>query len=311
VTPPSVYRGVEQRPVTGHSFVSVLRDASAPAVNTLQYFEMAGSRALVAGSWKAVCRHERGADFETEPWELYDLSVDPSECVDLASAEPERLASMVALWWEEAERHGVLPLDERTIELFGARFRDRSPHPSSRRYVYRPPMSPMAAQAGAQIGGRSFDLVAVVVRSSPADEGVLYATGTENSGVSVFVQGDRLVCDYNAFDDHVVVESSVPVPVGVVCALGVSVRRTGSSSGSLTLSVDGVSCGSADLPLFMRMISSVGPSVGFDHGSAVSRRYAAPFAFGGELLRVEIQLSPERVRSDAVEAAARAEMSRQ
>ena len=35
-------------PVTGHSFASVLADENAPATNRLQYFEMAGSRALVA-----------------------------------------------------------------------------------------------------------------------------------------------------------------------------------------------------------------------------------------------------------------------
>ena len=57
VTPPETYRGVEQLPVTGHSFASLLADADAPATNRLQYFEAAGSRALVAGDWKAVCKH--------------------------------------------------------------------------------------------------------------------------------------------------------------------------------------------------------------------------------------------------------------
>ena len=41
---------------------------------------------------------------------------------------------------------------------------------------------------------------------------MLWATGTENSGISMFVQDDRLVVDYNAFDDHTVVESGVAVP---------------------------------------------------------------------------------------------------
>ncbi len=162
VTPPTTYRGLEQLPVTGHSFASLLADADAPATNTLQYFEMAGSRALVSGTWKAVQKHVAGADYDTETWELYDLAVDPSECDDRAAAEPEKLATLIDLWWSEAERHGVLPLDERTIELFGARFRDHSPHPANRRYVYRPPMSAIPAQASASVGGRSFDLTARV-----------------------------------------------------------------------------------------------------------------------------------------------------
>ena len=98
----------------------------------------------------------------------------------------------------------MLPIDDRLIELFGARFRDRSPHPPNKRYVYRPPMSPLPGQAAAAIAARNFDLTARVTRG-PGDEGVLYAGGTENSGMSVFVQDDRLVFDYNAFGDHTIV----------------------------------------------------------------------------------------------------------
>jgi len=213
VTPPETYRGLDQLPVTGHSFAHVFDDPEAGAGNTLQYFEMAGSRALVSGEWKAVQKHTAGADYDIEAWELYDLSADPSECDDLAQAEPDKLAELIDLWWSEADRHGVLPLDDRTIELFGARFRDHSPHPADRRYVYRPPMSAIPAQASAAVGGRSFDLTARVTRAA-GDEGVLWATGTENSGISVFVEDDKLVVDYNAFDDHTVVESDVAVPEG-------------------------------------------------------------------------------------------------
>ena len=46
--------------------------------------------------------------------------------------------------------------------------------------------------------------------------GVIYATGNENSGFSVFVQDDRLVVDYNAFDDHTILTSEAEVPVGDV-----------------------------------------------------------------------------------------------
>ena len=46
----------------------------------------------------------------------------------------------------------------------------------------------------------------------PGDEGVIWATGTVNAGVSVFVQNERLVVDYNAFGDHAILESSTEVP---------------------------------------------------------------------------------------------------
>ncbi|MFN3215773.1 MAG: arylsulfatase [Acidimicrobiales bacterium] len=308
VEAPTVYRGVEQLPVTGHSFAHVLDDADAPASNRLQYFEMAGSRALIADGWKAVCRHQPGADYATEQWELYHLAEDRSECRDLAVAEPDRLESLVALWWAEAERHGVLPLDDRTIELFGARFRDRSPHPTGRRYVYRPPMSPIPAQASAAIGGRSFDLTARMTRTA-GDEGVLFATGTENAGISVFVQDDRLVVDYNAFDHHTVVESDARLGEGEV-TVGARFRRLDGRAGSIELIVDGAVAATSTVPLYMRMISSVGTSIGYDHGSAVSTRYDAPFVCTANLHEVVIELVA-RAAPDTAAAEARTQMSRQ
>ena len=87
-------------------------------------------------------------------------------------------------------------------------------------------------------------------------------------------------------------------------------RRGEGMAGSISLGIDGTACGEVQLPLYMRMISSVGSSVGYDHGSAVSERYGAPFPFGGQLHEVEIQLSPGRF-ADADAASARAEMGRQ
>lgn len=316
ITPPEVFQGREQLPVTGHSFASVLDDPDAPATNTLQYFEMAGSRALVAQidgvdgteTWKAVCKHVPGADYDTEPWELYRLDDDWSECRDLAVERPERLSELIGLWWAEAERHGVLPLDDRGVELFAARVADHTPHPTSRRYRYRPPMSPIPSQATASAGGRSFDLTARITRGA-GDDGVIWATGTENSGISVFVQDERLVVDYNAFDDHTLVTSDRPVPTGDV-ELHVRLERDSRTTGWCEISIDGAPAGRADIPFYMRMISSVGASVGYDHGSPVSTRYAAPFPFTGALHEVVIQL-PHKSDPAEAETTARTEMSRQ
>lgn len=312
ITAPETYRGIEQMPVTGKSFVSILEDSSAPAVNTLQYFENAGSRALIAEQggvwWKAVTKHNQGDDFETEPWELYNLSVDPSECKDLAQSEPDRLAAMVELWWSEAEQHGVLPLDDRLLELFAPQLSDHSPHRLDRVYTYRPPMTPISSQPSASLGGRSFDLTARV-NCAPGDEGVLWATGNENSGCSFFVQNGRLVADYNSFNDHTIVESTIEVPTGE-STLHVHLERDSRSTGWIELSVDGETCGRGKIGFYMRMVSSVGSSVGEDHGSAVSDRYSAPFVFTGELKDVTIRL-PGRRSATQDQATATSEMARQ
>lgn len=84
------------------------------------------------------------------------------------------------------------------------------------------------------------------------------------------------------------------------------VRRRDGLAGT----VDRQPAGHADLTLLMRMISSTGASVGADHGSAVSPRYAAPYSFTGTLHDVVIQASPDRF-GDLAEVAARVENSRQ
>ena len=307
ITPPKVRKGLEQMPVTGHSFKSILADANAPATNTVQYFENGGSLAVVVGEWKAVLKHTAGQPYSNEKWELYHLAKDRSECNDLADSDPAKLEEMIAHWWEQAEDHGVLPLDDRGVELFGARYRKNSPHPESRRYVYRPPMSPMPGQASGGLGGRNVDLIANVTFTK-GDEGVLYATGNQNSGVSLFVQNDRLILDYNAFGHHTIIESSSLIEDGTH-QLKAILRRGDGMAGRLQIAIDDDVVGAADVSLYMRMISSVGPSVGYDHGSSVSERYESPYYYSGMLH--EIVLEASRPRADAAKAEAQSEMNRQ
>jgi len=312
ITPPDTYRGFEQMPVTGTAMNYTFDAPDAPDAKTVQYFEMGGHRALYADGWKAVTKHQPGTPFDDDDWELYHLAEDRSECRNLAGSEPAKLAELIERWWVEAEAHGVFPLDDRTVELFGARFRDNSPHATSRRYTYYPPMSPMPGQVGPPLAGLGWDLLATVGERSAGQGGVIYAVGTENSGISLFVQDDRLVFDYNAFDDHTIVTSEVPVPVGA-SVIGLEFRRT-ATGGRAELVVDGERVGAADIPFVMFMMSSIGPSVGYDHGSAVSAAYEAPFRFEGDLQRVDIQLYrsfDELTAKAEAEAQARAELSRQ
>ncbi len=308
VEAPTVFRGLEQMPVTGTSFGYTFEGADEPTRKESQYFEMVGHRGMWHDGWKAVTRHESGTDFENDKWELYHVDVDPSECNDLADVNPEKLAELIELWWDEADRHGVLPLDDRLVELFGTRFRPNSPHPVDRRYVYRPPMAPMPAQAGAPIGGRSFNMTAEVTWQ-PGDDGVLYATGTQNSGISLFVKQDHLVFDYNAFDDHTIVKSPSQLSSDVK-TVRVEVLRQNDRSASVSLSVDGDVVATGKIPWLMGTISSVGTSVGYDAGSPVSQEYDSPFRFAGQLHKVEIALLSRR-DAEAREAEMRAEMSRQ
>jgi hypothetical protein len=125
---------------------------------------------------------------------------------------------------------------------------------------------PHLAEFGAEFGGT----IGRTVAESEPWGGVLYALGNGNAGLSIFVQDDHLVFDDNAFGDHTVIESESPVPAGA-CVLGVRFRRSGRGA-TATIVVDERPVGSAEIPFAMRVISSVGSSVGFDHGMPVSER---------------------------------------
>jgi len=162
-------------------------------------------------------------------------------------------------------------------------------------------MSPMPGQASAGLGGRNVDLYATVT-FAPGDEGVLYATGTQNSGLTLFIQNNKVVLDYNAFGDHTILESPNDVPAGDH-ELRVVLRRTEGMAGTIALQIDNVDVATASVPLYMRMMSSVGPSVGYDHGSPVSQRYEAPFEYTGTLHEVVIEAGKPRADVQAAEAA--------
>ncbi len=111
-------RGYKQMPLEGVNFKASLNDPAAPSKSTPQYFEQFGHRGLWQLGWKAVAYHPPGTAFDADRWELYDLARDFSETNDLAAAAPDRLAAMIESWWQLAERHNVLPLDDRFRERF-------------------------------------------------------------------------------------------------------------------------------------------------------------------------------------------------
>jgi arylsulfatase len=137
------------------------------------------------------------------------------------------------------------------------------------------------------------------------------ATGNENAGLSLFIQDDRLVFDYNIFGDHHVLESKVEVPTGDV-VVGVRFRR-GKNDADVALVINDAEVATLHLPLLMRFISSTGMSIGHDRGSAVSTRYEGRFDFDGVLERVDIQLVSSRDggANEEGEVAAREGMARQ
>ena len=295
--------GAAPRDMHGTSMAYALQDGAgdAPSRKKAQYFEMFGHRAIWHDGWKAVCYHEPGTDYDTEAWELYHADQDASEAHDLATTHPDKLRSLISLWWNEAGRNGVLPLDDRRGgALFkSAQFRGNTARRNH--FIFYPPVSRYSSDVAPPTGNRSFAISADFTLGATR-QGTIVARGSANGGYVLFVQDGHLVFDYNFFHTHSQVRSAIAVPNGP-CVAGVRVDRV-AKTGRATLFIDGVDAGSVDVPEMVAMVSSTGMDVGRST-APVCHDYQPPFVFDGELRRVTFEIAtsrPPQVRSEALTA---------
>ena len=192
------------------------------------------------------------------------------------------------LWWAEAEKYGVMPLDDRAQ----ARAFARDPATTSReRFVLLPGAPPADAGHRPEFRDALLHIGAHCKRISGGEEGVLMAYGRRAAGFSLFVQENRLVFDYNLAGRHTIVSSEEELPPGaheLACAL-----EFDGTEARLALLVDGREIAAQPLPqAFPAGFGVMSTQCGLNSPSPVSARYEAPFAFQGVLDRVEVDLGP-------------------
>ena len=119
---PDVVDGIPQKPIEGVSMAYTFdkANANAPSTHKTQYFEMMGDHAIYHDGWIASTKVMRppwdvlgpvSQDPAGFPWELYDLSKDWTQYENVADKYPEKLKELQDLFWAEAEKYQVLPLD--------------------------------------------------------------------------------------------------------------------------------------------------------------------------------------------------------
>jgi arylsulfatase len=122
VRAPTVVDGIPQKPIEGVSLVYTFdkADAKVPSRHHTQYFEMMGDRAIYHDGWIASTKVVRppwdvlgpvSQDPASFPYELYDLSKDWTQYENVADKYPSKLKEMENLFWTEAAKYQVLPLD--------------------------------------------------------------------------------------------------------------------------------------------------------------------------------------------------------
>ncbi|WP_431279413.1 arylsulfatase [Leifsonia poae] len=192
---PDFVQGYEQSPLPGVSMKYTFgTKPDAPTEKKIQYYEMLATRGLWRDGWKVVAQRAPflgKGHFESDTWELYHTDVDRSEMHDLAAEHPELVKELVNLWYVEAGKYNVLPLDDRTVAELVAVV-PVADIPKDGIYRYYPGTGELPEFNAAEIRGRSFKILADVTITDPDAEGVILAVGSRHGGHSLFLKNKKL-----------------------------------------------------------------------------------------------------------------------
>jgi len=296
---PKVYRGVKQIPLSGISMRYTF-DATpdAPTTKKRQYYAMLGTRGIWEDGWKASAIHAPLTDkghFDKDQWQLYHVDADRSESTDLAKENPEKLQKLINVWFEEAKKNNVLPLDDRNaLEILN--IKRPSAEPSRERYLYYPGTSPVPEAVAVSIIGRSYKILADVEITDPDCSGVIFAHGSRFGGHSLFIKNKKLHYVYNflGIKPEQGLISTELTPGKYTLGMEFTKESVGKNHeflGTAKLYVNDkvVAEGPMKTQAGAFSLTGDGLCVGYDSGDAVSQEYKSPGTFkGGTILGVGV-----------------------
>jgi arylsulfatase A-like enzyme len=317
VDAPEAIDGIAQSHLDGTSFAYLFDPGgeAEPGRHVTQHFEMLGSRAIYHDGWKAVAYHPvgpiyddgllPGATWDEDVWELYHVAEDVSETHDLAADHPDRVAELVALWWDEARRNDVLPLDNRVLEVMAHKHDRRRPRDTWR---YFQNASPVPEWVAADVLNRSHTItVTLDVADGSVPNGTLLALGCALGGWSLHVRDGRLRYVHNLHGQRlyeVVADSLLGAGRHEV---EFRFDKDEGAGGQGTLTVDGEQVGAGSVKRFTPVAFNevgIGLTCGYEWGPSVGGDYDAPFRFDGTIVRAEVSATGPVVRDPVAEVAA-------
>ena len=303
--PPSVVNGVAQKPIEGVSLAYTFNDPKAPSVRRTQYFEMFGNRGVYHDGWVACTTPFAGPWEDTSmmpkvdvisgyKWELYHVAEDFSEAVNLADQNPDKLHELQLLFYAEAAKYNVLPLDDRKIARF-----DVSIRPSLTRgrsdFTYYEGLTRIPEGAAPDVKNKSFRITANVVLPKGDEQGVVLTQGGLSGGYALLFKDGKPVFHYNTLN---VAHYNIAAPNALTPGKHTVVFDFKYDGGGIgkggtgTLSVDGkqVAQGRIGNTVPLRFTFDETLDVGEDTGTPVSEDYDVPFKFTGQIEKVVINL---------------------
>jgi len=327
IEPPTQIRGVTQSPIQGFSLTSSFANPKAPSLHITQYFEMMGHRSLYHDGWRAVCPWpgtsfvESGRQFgapvdyntlielDAKGWELYNLKEDFAETNNVAEKERARLIAMIGMWYVEAGKYNVLPIDSRGVQ----RMADERPQiaENRKRCVYYPGTQVVSAVAVPRVVNVPHSVSVEATVPKGGAEGVLFSMGGVDGGFVFYVKDGRLTYGYNyVADQRFRVTSDAPIPAGdhifsfqFIPKGKPDVARGRGVPATIELFVDGERVGTGDLPVTipLQLGLSAGVCVGSDAGSPVmiDTDYKGPFPFTGTIKKALLDVTGEAIEDKA------------
>jgi arylsulfatase len=301
---PTEVNGVPQKPIEGVSMMYSFGDAKAAEHRGTQYFEMFGNRALYHDGWIAVCRHGRlpwenagSYDFDKDTWELYDVTKDFSEANDVASQNPAKLKELQDLFWVEAKKYDVLPLDDRFAERADPTLRP-SLIAGRTKFTYYAGADHIPESSAANVKNKSHVITATFDMPAQGGDGVLVAAGGTVAGYALYVKGGKPCYEYNWFSQQRtrICGPARLTPGPQVVRLDFKYDGGGAGKGGMaTLFVNDKQVGQARVEKTVpaRFSADETFDVGMDTGTPASTDYSVPFRFTGTIQKVEIELKPQ------------------
>jgi arylsulfatase len=321
IEPPVQIRGVTQSPLQGFSLKPTFDNAKAEAPHVTQYFEMFGHRSLYHDGWRAVCpwpgtsftesgltfgapiSYDKLIELDAKGWELYNLKEDFAETNNLAEKERARLIAMIGMWYVEAGKYDVLPIDSRGTLRLG----EQRPQIAvdRKQYVYYPGTQMVPSNAAPHLVNAPHSVSVHAKVPKGGAEGVLFSMGGNDGGFAFYVQDGKLTYGYNYVADQrfkVKAESALPEGDHIFSFQFTPTGKPDIAKGkgvpaNIKLFVDGKPIGSGDLPVTIPLTLGLaaGVSIGADAGAPVMTDYEPPFSYTGTVKKVLVDVSGEAV----------------
>jgi arylsulfatase len=303
---PEVVDGIDQAPIEGASMAYTFdkANADAPSTRRTQYFEMMGERGIYRDGWMASTVPFRAPWDGTAPdpedvvndakWELFDLTRDWTQSTDVAAANPEKLKDMQDLFWVEASKYQVLPLDGSSLTRLIA------PRPSivagRDEFTYTRTIVGIPLGTAPSILNKSFSISAEIEVPEGGGGGMLVTQGGRFAGWAFYLLEGKPVFVYNLLDlERPRVEAPQPLSAGkhtvefVFTYDGPGMGKGGTG----VIKVDGaeVANGTLSHTLPLALEASETFDIGSDTGTGVDdAEYIAPFPFTGTLDKLTLRL---------------------